>query len=267
MVKRMNSNKKILISILAFIAVIGLITAVLYFLGRENSAEQPGQYDEFFGNLEYLESEKLTSAEMENSPAMDDHKMSDSEMSVIGAFVSGTYYISMVDMNDPSQTQLDMAVSGENFQMGVEIEGIKLDCMLYNDNFYIITSNRKYVDMNSLASMVGESEAFDTSSMKEVTSMLDVTRYNFKSVKPSDGMVGNTPAICHTFFADDVELSFYFVSDELRRISLKSTSGTDVFDIEVKNFQSTIPSGMLTLTGLKKANIIDFMTEIGLQMK
>lgn len=267
MVKFMDSNKKLLISIIAFIVVLGIGVGILFFLGREKTPGQSGQNGEFFSNLQYVDSEKMTSADMPDSPAMDNMQMSPSEMAVMEAFVSGTYYISMVDLSSSEQTEISMAINGENFQMGFEINGIKLDCMLLNDNIYFITKNKKFVDLNSLMSMAGETEEFDTSGMKEIASMLDVTKYNFTSYQKTDVMLGETQAVCYTYFSDDVNLSFYFAAGELRKISLASTSGSDAFEIEVKAFQTTIPSGMLTLIGLKKANIIDFMTEMGLTLE
>lgn len=260
----MNSNKKILISIVAFVAVLGIIAVALYFIGREKTPAQGEQNGEFFENLEYLAPEKMTSADMPDSPAMDDYYMSPSEMAVMEAFVTGTYYISMVDINSADQTEVKVAINGDNFQMGFDINGLKLDCMMLNDNIYFITKEKKYIDLNSLMKMAGETEELDTSAMKEIASMLDVTQYNFKSVRKSDVMIGAVQGVCYTYFSDDVDLSFSFASGELRKISLASISGSEVFEIEVKDFQTTIPSGMLTLVGLKKANIMDFITEFGL---
>ncbi len=267
MVKCMNSNKKILISIIAFVAVLGIGVGILFFLGREKTPEQNEQNGEFFSNLEYFESEKMTSADVPDSPAMNEYYMSPSEMSVMQAFVTGTYYISMVDLSSADKAEVNIAINGENFQMGFEIDGISLDCMLLNDNMYFITKNKKYIDLNSLMAMAGETEKFDTSGMKEIASMLDVSQYNFKSVQKSDVTLGDAQAVCYTYFSEDVDLSFYFVAGELRKISLASVQGSDVFEIEVKDFQTSIPSGMLTLIGLKKGNIIDFMSEMGLDVE
>ena len=267
MVKIMNANKKILLSVVAFVLVVALGGVILFFLGSDNRKEP---YVDEYGNVYYPDGyndpDKTTSVNLPDSPAMGDIYMDAQERTAIEAFVSGCYYISMIDMSSPDQAQLDIAIRNEDFQMAAEVEGVKFEIMFLNSNLYLIDSEKRYIDMSSLSSLAGAEEAFDTESMKEVAAVLDVSQYNFHSVEKEDTTVDNSAAVCYKYISDDLELKFYFVASELRQIDFVAASDDgENLSIKVNQFLPYIPSDKLTVVGLKKTSILEFFKNLGVE--
>lgn len=264
----LSANKKIIISVVAFVAVMGIIVGALIFMSREKEPENPTEQEHeqvqsnlFVEDTDYY-NEGTTSAEVTMSPAMNFNIDAD-EGAIIEAFISGNYYISMVDYSSGNAAEMQLAIRGYDIQMAMDMNGMKMDIMILNDNIYLVNSKeKKYIDFNSLMTMMGEStDSIDFTEMREIADMLNVSEYQFQGVEHTDTYLNGSAASYYRCYTNEFELCFWFVSGELRQVDFASVGGEDKTSIEIKEFSPTIPSGMLTLIGLQRSNLFDFFGE------
>ncbi len=264
---RMSADKKIILSVTAFIIVMALVVGALFFLGRDKQPEQPVDDDQ--ANLYEPGSviiDDTTAVDVTLSPAMQDtvqSTVSKEHISAIEAFVAGRYYISLVDYSSGEAMEMSLALRGKNVQMSADMNGMKLDIMILNDNVYFVNSTeKKYIDFKSIMQMAGgTAEDFDMTEMREVADMLNVSEYEFNDMENFTEERNGVEYIGYGFYADEIELFFWFVGDELRQLEFASAGGADKTAIDIKEFSTEIPSGMLTLIGLTRSNIFDFFGE------
>lgn len=263
----MNSgNKKILISVIAFVAVIAILTGGLFAL--KNSENKPventtGSYDyDAEVSTDAVFSEVATSAIVTTSPAMQGYDIDKDELAIIQAYVSGIYYIDGRMYADNTVSELEIALSGHNFHTTMDMEGTEMGIMYLNDDVYIINeAEKKYMSFSSLMSLVGEGADFDMSELKEVAEAMDMTKYNFTDFEAYQDTYKSQDSTCYKYSNTDYSLIFVFTEGELRQIDFGSAEGDVATSVEIDTFLPYIPSGMLTLRGLQLATIFDFVDE------
>ncbi len=265
----LSSNKKILVSVGIFAGVMVILVAMLMILGGNEENETPDYNDElvynggdeYNGNYEALTQEALSSAPVTTSPAMNtqDIRFTEKQAAIMTAYTSGQYYMRGTIISDGSSTPIDLAMSGKNFYTTTEIEGMQLGVMYLNSRVYFINKNeKKYIDLQTLTSLMGADLGFDMSELDVISESMDMTQYNFQELEKTSVMIGDEEGECYKFYNSDMALWLYFANDELRQIDLGSADGTVNTTTVVDEFSPEIPSGVLTLKGLKMSTILDF---------
>lgn len=265
----LSSNKKILVSVGIFAGVMVILIAMLMILGGNEENETPDYNDElvynggdeYNGNYEVLTQEALSSAPVTTSPAMNtqDIRFSEKQAAIMTAYTSGQYYMKGTIISDGVSTPVDLAMSGKNFYTTTEIEGMELGVMYLNSRVYFINKKeKKYIDLQTLTSLMGADLGFDMSELDVISESMDMTQYDFQELEKTSVMIGDEEGECYKFYNSDMALWLYFANDELRQIDLGSADGTVNTTTVVDEFSPEIPSGVLTLKGLKMSTILDF---------
>lgn len=265
----LSGNKKILISVGIFAGIMVILVAMLMIMGG-NSEDQTPAYndelvyngdDEYNGNYESLTQENVPSQPATTSPAMNtqDIRFSEKQAAIMTAYTSGQYYMKGTIVADGVATPIDLAMSGKNFYTTTEIEGMHLGVMYLNGRVYFINKQeRKYIDLQTLTSLMGADLGFDMSELDVISESMDMTQYNFQELEKTQVMIGDEEGECYKFYNSDMALWLYFANDELRQIDLGSADGAVNTTTVVDEFSPEIPAGVLTLRGLQMSTLFDF---------
>ena len=261
-----DNNKKIFISVGVFAAVMAVIVLVLALLGGADS--KPEQETTTLagsvfsdGENEGMPPEVLTSAPVTTSPAMNnvDIMFTDAESAIMTAYTTGRYYLSGAIISGGTSTSIDLAMSGHDFYTTTEIEGMDLGVMYLNGKVYFINNKlKKYLDFDSIATLVGGNLGFDMSELDSISESMDMTQYNFTDMEKTHPLFNGEESNCYRFYNDELALYFYFVNDELKQIDFGSANGEISSSTVVNEFLTEIPSGMLSLRGLTMSTVFDF---------
>ncbi len=263
-----NSNKKILFLIGGFFLLTAAIIGVLLVLGaspsENNTTTQPYQANVDTGNqydVSVPDETNTTSAQLADSPAMQ-QIMDASEAEIIEAYISGSYYMSAVMYVDGVPTDMNIAIRGQDFHTTINVDGLNLGLLFLNNKVYLINADqKKFIDFESIASLAGGQINMDMSELKEVASVLDMTKYNFYKFEQFDVEFNGQPGKCYNYFADELSLYFYFVNGELKQVDFGDVNGKITTTVSINQFSPSIPYDMITLIGLKKATVFDFFGE------
>lgn len=265
----LSGNKKILISVGIFAGIMVILVAMLMIMGGNSEDETPAYNDElvyndddeYNGNYESLTQESVPSQPATTSPAMNtqDIRFSEKQAAIMTAYTSGQYYMKGTIVADGVATPIDLAMSGKNFYTTTEIEGMHLGVMYLNGRVYFINKQeRKYIDLQTLTSLMGADLGFDMSELDVISESMDMTQYNFQELEKTQVMIGDEEGECYKFYNSDMALWLYFANDELRQIDLGSADGAVNTTTVVDEFSPEIPAGVLTLRGLQMSTIFDF---------
>lgn len=258
-----SSNKKILISIAGFVLVVAVLVASLLILNGTDNIKTPATSNNSDNNVDFGNTTVSDIAGTTASKPTDSHVVNNQidgdEARQIAAYISGTFYMTAEMYNGETVTDINMALSGNDFHATIkipELSDMELGIMFLHDNVYIVNNKRKkYIDFDSFSSMMGGDAGIDMSMLKDVTSVLDLSAYDFHSFEQVDVDYEGQTANCHKYYANEMSVYFYFVSGELRRIDYIDANGEILTTIAMKEFSPDIPSDMLTLTGMNSVII------------
>ena len=180
-----------------------------------------------------------------------------SEDEAINAVLKGKYYMSSTDDEAGS---IELAISGNNMELYMSVEGMQMGILLLNGETYFVNSENHYVNINELADfMDGE---FDTSEMVALTDTFNFAKYNFTRTEKSAAMLDGKQATLYRYKDGATELVFYFVSGELKVLEFYPEGVADGYVMAINDFRSVIPSDMLTLNGREEADLFVFFLEM-----
>ena len=258
--ENLSGNKKIIISIAAFVLVMVLLVVGLKFLGSKDSTTQPEQtseaesiiYEDPDADYEY------TTADTPDYSGLFE-KIDPEEGKQIAAYISGKYYISAKMVAEGTETDMNIAIRGTDFYTTMDMDGMKMGIMFRGNKVYLINVNeKKYMDFDSISAMMGDDMDFDMSSLKEVASVLDLSTYNFQGFEQSKVDLDGQTANCYRYYADELSIFFYFVNGKLEKVEYGDDEGNMSTTIDVNEFSPEIPSNTFSLTGLRPSTIFDF---------
>lgn len=261
----LSGNKKILISVVGFILVMAVGIGVLLVLSGSNE-KQPDELPDVSSSVSTENFENVSAAVPETDFPEMNFIMDASEGEKIQAYISGNYYISAVMNADDVATEMKFAINGKDFYTTSDIEGMNLGIMFKNEKIYLINNTeKKYIDFDSIMTMLGGQTDFDMSEITAMTEVLDLSTYNFNDFEQTQVDFNGQTATCYKYYADEISFHFYFVEGELRQVDYGDADGVVTTTINVNEFSPTIPSNMLTLNGLKPSTIFDFFGQDMLQ--
>ena len=259
----LSGNKKILISVISFVLILAVGIGVLAILGRNE--KKPDNSNDVTTPAIVDNENVSVSAPETDFPEMN-FLINATEGEKIQAYISGNYYISAVMHADGTDTEMKFATNGSDFYTTSDVEGINLGILFKNDKIYLINNNeKKYIDLDSIMTMVGGESGLDMSELSEMTDVLDLSGYNFDNYEESQVDFEGQTAHCYKYFAEDISIHFYFVENELRQVDYGDAEGVVTTSITVKEFSPTVPSEMLSLSGLRQSTIFDFFGQDLLQ--
>lgn len=252
----LSGNKKILISVISFVLILAVGIGVLAILGRNE--KKPDNSNDVT-TPEIVDNENVSvSAPETDFPEMN-FLINATEGEKIQAYISGNYYISAVMHSDGADTEMKFATNGSDFYTTSDVEGINLGILFKNDKIYLINNNeKKYIDLDSIMTMLGGESGLDMSELSEMTDVLDLSGYNFDNYEESQVDFEGQTANCYKYYAEELSIHFYFVENELRQVDYGDAEGVVTTSITVKEFSPTVPSEMLSLSGLRPSTIFDF---------
>lgn len=254
----LSGNKKILISVVGFILVMAVGIGVLLILGSSGE-NQPDELPDESSAVSAENIENVSAAVPETDFPEMNFIMNASEGEKIQAYIAGNYYISAVMNADDVATEMKFAINGNDFYTTSDIEGMNLGIMFKNEKIYLINNTqKKYIDLDSIMTMIGGQTDFDMSEITAMTEVLDLSTYNFYDFDQTQVDFNGQTATCYKYYADEISIHFYFVDGELRQVDYGDADGVVTTSININEFSPTIPSDMLTLNGLRPSTIFDF---------
>lgn len=258
----MSSNKKLLITIGSFLLIIVLLIVGLKLVGSRSNTKEPeietttssGGYVEEVTDIEETSEVQAaaTIPEMNNdvSTAISD---------AIYAYMSGQYYLDGSMTSDGTVTDINIAISGNDFYTSTEMEGMTVSILYKNSKIYFINNDdNSYIE---LSDVLMDSYDIDFSEVENLTEYLNLTQYNFTGFdRYSDTLDGQT-ADCFKYYNDEMCVIFCFVGEELKQVDMGDGSGKINSSIFIKEFSPQVPAGMMSLSGLRKTTIFAFFGE------
>ena len=259
---KQSSNKKIIITVAVFAAVILVFALLLKLIGssdknngNDSIVADDGVSVEYNSDdyiTEYTTKEVTTVAEMNQS------SITLEEIAIMNAYIDGQYYMDGVIEADGSPMEFDLAISGKNYQMSMKVENMNMSMMYLNGNVYLIDNSTKiYL---ALSDMLKNSMDDDFSEMEEVTRILSLASYDFKGFREGKTEIDGKEANCYTYYNDSESVAFCFINNELKRVNYGDGYGNVASSVTVNEFSAQIPSGMLTLAGLRGSSPAAFLS-------
>lgn len=256
----MNGNKKILISILVFILVVAAIVGVLLIVGGRSGQDETTQPTPV-STTAAATTESSSHIMPTTSPAMNNSQTL-SQVSQIESFLSGHYYMSATMEENGEIMDIDMAVNGQDFQTTMDMamtedETMRASILYMGGSIYFVDEDSKtYVEFSK---ELMQSFGMDMTEIEEeMGDMMDLSGYEFKGVDQTQTELNGHTADCYRYYTDDISVYFYFRGDEMKQIEIGDTDGSTMSTITIQEFSPTIPGNMLSLTGLKKSDIMSF---------
>lgn len=260
----LSSNKKLIITVAVFSAIIIIFALVLKFAGSsdnnngndtiysDDSVSVEYNSDDYI--QEYTTKEVTTVAEMNNAEST----LTLEEIAIMNAYIHGQYYLKGVIDADGVPTEIDLAISGKNFQTSMAVEGMDFSILYLNGNVYFVDNSSKiYL---ALSELLMDSMDVDMSDMEEITDYLSLAAYNFTDFKEGLTEIDGITANCYTFYNDEMSVAFCFIDNELKQINYGDGYGNVSSSLIVYEFSAQIPSGMLTLSGLRGTTVASFVS-------
>jgi hypothetical protein len=209
------------------------------------------------------QSEQTTKLKTNELTTAKNTKINSGEVKQIEAFISGNYYINASIDSEGESTNLKMSKKGENFEMGVNEEGVSLSIMYLNGTFYLKNPSKK--QYTALTQDVMDSIGIDTSEFAGELKQIDFSGYKFTSVARSTGTLNNKSCVIYNYTVSTGDhILFYLIDNNIKRIVVKPSDGSDSLIINVNSFSTTIPSDQLTVSGFEETDLFTFASGMGI---
>ncbi len=183
---------------------------------------------------------------------------------VIDTFFSGKFYLKCA-MGDDTDASVEIAANGKNYELVASFGEMQFNIYYYRYQTYFKNPAKKTY-------AIYDKEAKETLSNYMDGFELDfdeiLMNFEFGKVEPTGdpvltkGSFGGEECDIYTFGNDGGATAFYFVDEELRSIVKLDANGNETSIILVEELSSKIPSGMLTLSGYKKQEILSFLLSL-----
>lgn len=255
----MNSNKKILISILAFILVVAAIIGVLLIVSNRTDKDETTEPAPV-STTAVATTEASSHVMPTTSPAMNNSQTL-SQVSQIEAFISGHYYMSATMEEGGEITTMDIAMNGQDFQTTMDMamtedESMRASILYLGGCIYFVDVDSKtYVEFSK---ELMQSVGMDLTEIEDEMGEMNLSGYEFKGVDQTQTELNGYTADCYRYYTDDISVYFYFIGDEMKQIEIGDTDGSTMSTITIQEFSPTIPGNMLSLSGLKKSDLMSF---------
>lgn len=254
-----RNNKAIVITVCSFVLIVAILVAVLAILGG-NKKDDP--VDSGVTTSPYVNQMVETTAQsapVATTASTSAGVLTEDMANQINAYLSGTYCISTVMVDSTgAETPIDMAISGKNLQADMDVNGMQLSVLILDGDMYLVdVPNKKYVSLSSaMMSMFGMS----MDDLEKEFEAIDFSNFKVTGNNAYETTLNGQKAVCCECFNEEAVVSFYFVDGKLSQIDNGPVGGAPESTMKVLSFTPYIPSGMLTLTGYTKTNLMGIMS-------
>ncbi len=184
---------------------------------------------------------------------------------VIDTFFSGKFYLKCA-MGEGADASVEIAANGKNYELVAGFGEMQFNIYYYRYQTYFKNPAKKTY-------AIYDKEAKETLSKYMDGFELDfdeiLMNFEFGKVEITEdpvltkGFFKGEECDIYTFSTDGSSYTaFYFVEEELKSIVKLDANGNETSVILVEELSSKIPSGMLTISGYKKQEILTFLISL-----
>ncbi|MCD7827705.1 MAG: hypothetical protein LUG85_04135 [Clostridiales bacterium] len=182
------------------------------------------------------------------------------ETAEIEAFLSGSFYMVFTSSSDSSSSPIEMAISGNDFQMSMDMDGMTLSALYLDGSFYLINpENDTYIELSeTLMSTLG----LDMSEYTDITSEFNMSDVEFTSVDRSEVVIDDEDLVMYTYTSAGSIVYFYIDGTDLVMLEIGDNSGNTSETLIFDDFSASIPANMLTVSGYTESGFLSFFTSM-----
>ena len=183
---------------------------------------------------------------------------------VIDTFFSGKFYLKCDLGSEDDEAKVEIAANGKNYELASKFGDFSFNIYYYRYTTYLKNPAKKtYVIYDKKAKeelsalMGGQDFDFDFDQL--------LAGFEFGKIEVTEDPVltqdvfQEEPCDVYTFNTPNGKTAFYFVEEDLKAIVQLDEAGKETSAILVDTLSSKIPSGMLTISGYKKQDILSFL--------
>lgn len=195
--------------------------------------------------------EKTTSITQEKTES------SDSALRTIAAFFEGKYYFDGNMISNGEKLPLELAMTGEDFQIFSEMEGKDISFMNLDSKIYMLNpATKKYTELTpAVQKMIG----IDASQFRFEFNNISFDAKNPEAV--TKAKYNGKDAVCYTYMNSTTRLEFIAVNGEIVQMTLYENNQAKTV-LVADEFTHEIPDEMLSFKGYSKTNMISFMSSL-----
>ena len=184
-------------------------------------------------------------------------EISGNALKTISAFFEGKYYFDGAMISNGEKLPLELAMTGEDFQIFSEMEGKDISFMSLDSKIYMLNPDtKKYTELTpSIQKMIG----VDASQFK-----FEFNNINFDAKNPGSvtkAKYNGKDAVCYTYKNSKTRLEFIAVNGEIVQMTLFENNQAKTV-LVADEFTHEIPDEMLSFKGYSKTNMISFMSSL-----
>lgn len=182
----------------------------------------------------------------------------DPVLSDIDSFFKGKYYFDGTMATDGSSSPFEIAMNGSDFIVYSEMDGIDLGILSLGKKLYLVNpADKKYTVINSAVQSMMD---IDADSLKFEFNNTGFNGYSPTSV--TEARLNGTPAVCYSYKDSKNSLDFVVVNNEIRQIVQYDINGNPSTILYADEFTVNYSTDMVSLNGLKKTNLLSFMSDL-----
>ncbi|MBO5934603.1 MAG: hypothetical protein J6Q94_03845 [Clostridia bacterium] len=182
---------------------------------------------------------------------------SDNALRTIAAFFEGKYYFDGHMVSNGEKLPLELAMTGDDFQIFSEMEGKDISFMNLDSKIYMLNPDtKKYTELTpAVQKMIG----IDASQFK-----FEFNNISFNANAPESvtkATYNGKDAVCYTYMNPTTRLEFIAINGEIVQMTLFENNEAKTVLI-ADEFTHEIPDEMLGFKGYSKTNMISFMKSL-----
>lgn len=173
-------------------------------------------------------------------------------------FMGGSYYLEGTIYSSGQAMKSTLATDGTNIQLTATEQDISFGVLVLDDATYAIQpESKKYTELSDALLQALDLE--DSLSVSEFQEIRENTDDSDGKVVQMAVTINGDPGLCTEFDYEDTKVKLYSIDDNLIQVDNFDENGNLVMQIVVDSITADIPSDQLTLKGLAKASISEFI--------
>lgn len=237
-----------------------MLCMVLVFSGCKDETDNPGS---IVDNTEDAASAVVQQNDGKND-VKSDNKILEGESVTesnlgkgVELFMSGNYYLEGMLYSSGEAMNISLATDGTNIQLTAAKQNITFGVLVLDGITYAVQPvSQKYTELtDALLSAFN----IDSMSVSEFQNLQDDTNDDAGKVEQMAVTINGNPGLCTEFIYDETAIKLYSIGDDLIQVDSFDENGDISMQIVIDTITADIPSDQLTLKGLSKASISEFI--------
>lgn len=177
----------------------------------------------------------------------------------VQSFINGKYWLKGVIYSSGSAMPVTISTDGKNFHFVTETSGISLGVLILDEVTYLLQPNAKiYHELSdTLVSALGIDEEFDVTELTNFK--IDDYDNTVSKINQSAVTINGEAGVCNEYVYDESTVRLYSIGDRLIQVDNYDENGTLSMQIVVSDITDVIPSDQLTLKGMEKSSVTNFI--------